>query len=259
MATPTAPPPPEPAINQFEVSPMSGVTTGDDLTVRWSTASSGEPVVLCILQQIPGIGQERCLEGLAEYGERTVEITEQFDGPLILTLKVGSGDSPLTANQKVTWDCSHRWDFDTGMDLCPAQDAIITTAAAQPFEHGWMFYLVDPGLYIILTGDLDAAAIDGQPYYLLADPLNITQDTSQDSTAPEGLYAPESGFGLVWRGDASGGGYQDVLGWALAPEFNFTATFQCDNAQSQWRFCYITDTQGRPIERHPLGTWTPLE
>ena len=262
-ASDTAPPaasaPPEPAIDQFEVSPTSGVTTGDVLTVRWSTTSPGEPVVLCILQPIPGMGQERCLEGLAESGERTVEITEQVDGPLVLTLTVGSGDSPLTAVRRVTWDCSYRWDFDTGMDLCPARDAIITTAAAQPFERGWMFYLIDPGLYIILTSDPEPADSDGQPYYLLADPLNVTQDTSQGVIPPEGLYAPESGFGLVWRGDASGGGYQDVLGWALEREFNFTATFQCDNARSQWRFCYVTDTQGRPLVLHPLGTWKPLD
>jgi hypothetical protein len=237
---------------------VSGVTTGDSLTVQWATTSSGEPVSLCILQQVPGIGQERCFEDLPADGEQTIAITEPFDGPLVLTLKLGAGDNPRTAIRTVTWKCDHRWVFDTGMDLCPAEDPLVTTAAAQPFERGWMLYLVDPGLYIILTGDPDAADAAGQPYYLLADPLEITSDTAQDVIPPDGLYAPESGFGLVWRGDATGGGFQDVLGWALEPEFNYTATFQCDNARSQWRFCYVTNARGWPVALHPLGTWKPL-
>jgi len=33
---------------------------------------------------------------------------------------------------------------------------------------------------------------------------------------PPGLYAPQSGFGLVWCGDVAGSpGYRERLGWAL--------------------------------------------
>jgi hypothetical protein len=121
-----------------------------------------------------------------------------------------------------------------------------------------MIYLEDPGLYVILTGEPDASDLSGEPYYLQADPLEVMQDTSGEVDPPEGLYAPESGFGLVWRGDASRG-FQDELGWALEPEYNYTATFQCDNASSQWRFCYLTDARDRSIELHPLGNWKPLD
>jgi hypothetical protein len=96
--TPTNPPAPEAAIARFEVSPTDGVTTGDEVSVSWATTAPDGVVALCILQAIPGIGQERCLEDLAESGERSVSITESLDGPLILMLKVGSGDDPLTAN-----------------------------------------------------------------------------------------------------------------------------------------------------------------
>ncbi len=89
--------------------------------------------------------------------------------------------------------------------------------------------------------------------YWLYDPLTITDDTEAEVTAPEGLYAPISGFGLVWRGDVERGGYQDILGWGTGAEFGYTATFQCDVSASRWRFCYVTVPGGRTLVLHPNG------
>jgi hypothetical protein len=92
------------------------------------------------------------------------------------------------------------------------------------------------------------------------DPLNIVQDTSAEVQAPEGFYAPESGFGYVWRGDIGGSaGYQDNLGWALAPEFGYQTIFQCDNSLPSggrsWQFCHLLGPDGEIIVLHPLGGW----
>jgi len=59
------------------------------------------------------------------------------------------------------------------------------------------------------------------------DPLEIIRDTSAEVIPPAGLYAPVSGFGLIWRGDVSQSpGYREVLGWALGPEFGYDTIFE---------------------------------
>lgn len=259
-ATPsaTAPPAPQPTntpggtaptIHSFDVTP--GQASQDDtITATWST--SGGAVRLCLVQLIPGVNTEECFDDLPAEGTYTAEITDPVEGTLHVYLHVGDDQpNPVFDSRPVSFDCTYPWFTTPEVDLCPATAPIESAAAAQRFENGLMLYLSDPGLYITLF-----TAGNSPPYWLLADPLNVTRDTSGEVTAPEGLYAPESGFGLVWRGDVEGAsGYRDALGWATAPEYGFTATYQCDRATSQWRFCYVTHPGGRVAVLHPLGTW----
>ncbi|NIV29260.1 MAG: hypothetical protein GWN58_07050, partial [Anaerolineae bacterium] len=95
---------------------------------------------------------------------------------------------------------------------------------------------------------------------LINDPLEITGDTSSEFQAPEGLHAPVSGFGLVWRGDiAQSPGFHEQLGWGLAPEFGYDAILQCDNAAPSggrsWQTCYLKGPDDEVIMLHPLGGW----
>ena len=99
---------------------------------------------------------------------------------------------------------------------------------------------------------------------ILVDPLEITRDTSGDVQAPAGLYAPQSGFGLVWRGDVAGSpGYREQLGWALEPEFGYEAALQCDDARPSggrsWQTCYLQGPDGEVIVLRALGGWTLLD
>jgi len=58
-----------------------------------------------------------------------------------------------------------------------------------------------------------------------------------------------SGFGFLWRGDVRRvSGYREELGWALAPEFGYEATWQCDDALPSggrsWQTCYLEGPEG---------------
>jgi hypothetical protein len=259
-ASPTAPPAPQPtntpsggpAIRSFSVTPEQA-SQGDTITATWSV--SGDDVRLCLMQ--PGVESEECVTDLPPEGSHAVTITDPVEGKLSVSLYVNASQPDAVAETRwVDFGCTYQWFTTPEVDLCPAMASIESPAAAQHFEGGWMLYLSDPGLYITLLTPGGAEA----PYRLLADPLNILRDTSGEVTPPEGLYAPESGFGLVWRGDVEGSeGYREALGWATAPEFGYTAAYQCDRSASQWQFCYVTHPGGRVIVLHPLGRWYVVE
>jgi len=123
-----------------------------------------------------------------------------------------------------------------------------------------MIWIEQLGRYVILVETpMYEGDIRKQVYYV-QDPLEITQDTSAEIEPPEGFYAPESGFGLVWRGDVSNSpGYRDSLSWALAPEFGYEAIYQCDLGQVAggrfWQRCYLTTPDNEVVFFHPLGGW----
>ena len=126
-----------------------------------------------------------------------------------------------------------------------------------------MIWIEQDGRYFILEKDLlHEGHVRKQAHYLY-DPLEIIRDTSGEVSPPEGLHAPESGFGLVWRGDVrSSPGYREALGWALGPEFGYDAIFQCDDALpsggQSWRTCYLKGPADEVIMLHPFGGWCLL-
>jgi hypothetical protein len=138
-----------------------------------------------------------------------------------------------------------------------------THAAAQHFERGMMIWMEQPGEYVILKQNFEYSELQKQ-LDRIKDPLEIIRNTSADIPAPpQGLYAPESGFGLVWRGDVNGSpGYRQALGWALEPEFGYEAVYQCDpgyvSSGMFWQFCYLERPDGEVVFFHPYGGWWHL-
>ena len=123
-----------------------------------------------------------------------------------------------------------------------------------------MIWLEQLGRYIVLDETLLQEQDARKQVHYVHDPLEIVRDTSAEINPPEGFYAPESGFGLVWRGDVSNSpGYREKLGWALAPEFGYEAIFQCDDALPSggrsWQTCYLKGPDDEVIVFHPLGGW----
>jgi hypothetical protein len=157
--------------------------------------------------------------------------------------------------------CEVEWFFpgEPQIGVCPT-GAIHSFAAAQHFERGTMIWLKQLGRYVILDEAILYDQDVRRQVFYVHDPLEITRDTSAEIVPPAGLHAPESGFGLVWRGDASQSpGYSQALGWALAPEFGYEAIFQCDDARPSggrsWQTCYLKGPEGEVIVFHPLGGW----
>ncbi|MFN2188622.1 MAG: hypothetical protein ACK2T3_07645, partial [Candidatus Promineifilaceae bacterium] len=147
--------------------------------------------------------------------------------------------------------CDKSWFYDGGPasgPICP-QEAISSWAAIQEFENGTMIWLESLARYYILTpGRLAATPLnqDGQ-YIQINTPLNVTSDSSGDYEPPEGYFAPDSGFGIVWRGDiAESSSLIEQLGWATFPEFGYQTTFQCSDSPTNQlgSVCYLKGPQG---------------
>lgn len=111
---------------------------------------------------------------------------------------------------------------------CTTGPAVQLEAAYQPFEHGAMLWRKGRG-YLILPFNPPTQTQSGIVSFY-PDEVTIYRDTSGVPwLPPDGLFAPVSGFGLVWRGDIfeePGYGLKPLLGWATAPEAGYTLTEQ---------------------------------
>jgi hypothetical protein len=99
---------------------------------------------------------------------------------------------------------------------CPAGEALFVSAAWQFFENGLMLWRNDLKLIHVLGPDQTWSSKDDlwREGDLPTDP-NIK--------APDGLYQPQRGFGIVWREET---GVRDALGWGTGQEAGFEATIQ---------------------------------
>ena len=254
-----------PEVTSFDVSPAV-VDPGDTVTLTWE--AQGGSAKLCPSSRYVLFTDGDCWP-VSLAGSATFEIPPEAAGfqyvDFVLTVETQGRQEKATAQVSVALKCERTWFFsDTPQaGICP-REAVQSPAAAQRFEHGTMVWLETPGRYYILqdTPLLDDAT--RKRVDLISDPLEITVDTSDEIQAPSGLYAPQSGFGLVWRGDvAQSSGFRDELGWALAPEFAYEAILQCDDARPSggrpWQTCYLQGPEGEVIVLPPLGGWYLLE
>jgi hypothetical protein len=238
-------------IHLFHVWPFQNLQPGDPVTVVWEY--EGNNGKIC---QVAEGGPTDCVD-VPRTGERQFSVLDNGK-PYWLVLYVNVTAFPdaeqiKTANLYL--NCQYEWFFDQPeVPLCPQTPPQDSNIAAQRFEHGSMLWIEQRGVYLGLV-DVDKG---GGALLKVYDPLNILRDTESQVTAPPGLYAPTSGFGYVWRGDIAD--YQDwrgALGWGLALEFNYTGTYQCDDAVLRWQFCYVTHFDRWLAVLHPNGNWYP--
>jgi hypothetical protein len=182
----------------------------------------------------------------------------------VLTAETTSPAASSIAQVSVALKCDGMWFYsrEPQAGICPLEP-LHTYAAAQRFERGLMVWLETPGRYYIFVDERVVAGEWRKRLEIIDDPLTITGDTSPGIEAPLGLYAPVSGFGLVWRGDTEQStGYRQVLGWALEAEFGYEAILQCDNALPSggrsWQTCYLKGPGNEVLALHPLGAWHVL-
>jgi uncharacterized protein YraI len=140
-------------------------------------------------------------------------------------------------------------------DVCPSP-AIAIKAAYQPFQHGAMIWEAGVGGYRVLPFDPSTGQQLGDVIGY-QDPLTVYRDTSASYTPPSGLFAPVSGFGIVWRGDNWESGDHSLLkllGWGLTPEVSYTitrqsgvSTFTAGGTTYAVMYTYLTLPDGRVI------------
>ncbi|NLT72951.1 MAG: hypothetical protein GXX94_01975 [Chloroflexi bacterium] len=99
---------------------------------------------------------------------------------------------------------------------CPSMPAVRENWGWQPFEGGTAFWRRDTHQVLMLLGDgrlvpFEDRWLEGMP------------DEACEADAPEGLWQPIRGFGLVWCNEP---GMREALGWAESPEEPILATYQ---------------------------------
>lgn len=127
--------------------------------------------------------------------------------------------------------CGLSWFFaNAPAGTCPAAPPLVTLAAAERFERGLMIWLSQTNTFLVFLNrpHPDQAA----RLVKVVGPLTITPGGSVDNRvggAPTGLTEPVSGFGLLWRGEATQypPGLRAELGWAVEAEYAYEATLQC--------------------------------
>jgi len=267
---PTSPPEATPSgqspeIFSFEVIPAEA-EPGDIVTLRWE--ARGDRATLCPIARFTLFSEDDCRE-MPLSGSTTFAIPQDVKGnqfiDWILRVEASGGADPEVWQVSVPLKCDRTWFFsdEPQAGICP-REPVETSAAIQRFERGTMAWLQAPGRYVILTETPDEEeGMQGRVTYV-SDPLDVIEDTSSSVEAPEGLYAPQSEFGLIWRGDVRGvPGYREELGWALAPESGYEATWQCDDAipsgGRSWQTCYLAGPTEEVYVLDPLDRWSVLD
>ncbi len=254
--------PANPQILSFEVTPP-WIDPGDTVTLTWE--AHGDRATICPSARFVLFTSDDCQQ-VPLSGVMTFTIPLEATGfhfiDLLLNVETHGSLSPNVVEQvSVALKCHTTWFFsdEPQAGVCPTEP-IRSYAAAQRFERGTMIWIEQLGRYVVLDETLLQEQDVRKQVDYVHDPLEIIRDTSAEIKPPEGFYAPESGFGLVWRGDVSNSpGYREKLGWALAPEFGYGAIFQCDDALPSggrsWQTCYLKGPDDEVIVFHPLGGW----
>lgn len=178
-------------------------------------------------------------------------------------------DGPTAQDSRTVYiglKCTEKWFFSDLPEygVCPAT-AVATQATSQPFEHGQMFWLQDAGdgtgRFFVL---LQTTTPDGQVHQLVWAFYDAFVPPTRPPflpTPPAGLYTPQGHLGLLWSGTLPGSqDLQAQLGWAVAPETNYDALYQCDDNPPPddnplLQNCYLRDADGKVYNIHLLYGW----
>ena len=253
--------PPAPKVLSFVVSPAEA-WAGETVKLSWQ--AQGQKATICPSARYVLFTKDDCWQVPVSGNAKFTIPPAAASFPRVdftLTVETTAPAASATGQVSVALKCALTWFFsdEPQATICPLEP-LHTYAAAQHFQQGTMIWLEEPGRYYILQDTPLLEDAERNKLDLINDPLEITGDTSAQFEAPEGLHAPASGFGLVWRGDvAQSPGFHEQLGWGLAPEFGYDAILQCDNAAPSsgrsWQTCYLKGPEGEVIMLHPLGGW----
>ncbi|MBK8904045.1 MAG: hypothetical protein IPM53_22880 [Anaerolineaceae bacterium] len=225
---------------------VSGIVwPGDSVTVAYDTRA--DTATLCLA---PVFTQDWECRPVPSTGPYTLDIDPATNTNLQLQLNAYLGETQATGGATIMLYCDEdAWFFSGPPTTCPAGGPVQTAAAYQQFEHGTMLWLEnglwwDPGEMIYVL--YDTQTFEPFPEYALPDSSAPTPNIDYDP--PEGMFVPESGFGLLWKENSW---IRQRLGWALAPEVGFSTTVQREFAEDG-PYLYLLNFDDRLLT---LGFW----
>ena len=229
----------------------SAVWPGESVTIDYEVHANS--AALCLA---PPFTQDWTCYSAPTTGPFTLDIPATTKTNMQFELRAFSEYNQTVAAGAVLIYCHEdAWFFGGPPVTCPAGQPVQTAAAYQQFEHGTMIWLDDgqwwdPGSAIYVLYSDQNQVFDPYPEYSLPDASAPTPNVEYEP--PEGLYVPESGFGLLWREYSW---VRQRLGWALAPEAGFTATVQREFIQDGSNL-YLLDADNRLLVLNLFnGTW----
>ena len=227
------------------------VWPGESVTVEYEVRANS--ATLCLA---PVFTQEWDCRPVPSSGPYTLNIDAATTTNLHLQLNAYMGETESTGTATIMLYCTEdAWFFSGPPTTCPAGTPVETAAAYQQFEHGIMLWLEnglwwEPGEMIYVLYDSPSQNFESFPEYALPDNNAPMPDIEYDP--PDGLFVPESGFGLLWRENSW---IRQRLGWALAPEAGFTTTAQREFAQSGAYLYFLDFDDQLTVLNFYNGTW----
>lgn len=250
VATPTAAGQSTPRVIRFSVAPTTTLNLGDPLVLSWEAV--GEKASVCF---IGALGPSECRD-VPLSGQLTLISAESAIGYNGLTLRAAVGQVTAWSTVGIQLQCQNlrAWFFAHHPQRCPAAAAVISAAALQTFEAGFMVWTANPDrFYVFFAADPQTG--QGQEFVMINAPYTFLTPAPFDATPPPGAYEPVSGFGQLWRGEIealNAGDLRTRLGWATAPESSFESAYQCDPPSHPrlWR-CYLRLPGDRVLSLRP--------
>lgn len=218
-----------PQISSFTASAET-VPNDQGVTLSWEAQGDAAYLYMCSTLTDSACVRPRSAQPQPLSGAVTIRNFHRA-GPFYFQLEVVGSDAnsePVTQRVLVDGTCAQVALSGT-TNPCPEDPARTVTAVWQPFQNGVMMWFSDTSLIYVMTNDDGRVRVFQDAYAEgMADP---------NAVAPEGLFTPVRGFGLIWQ--ALGGAEGSGLGWAMAQEIAFDSA-----RQPAGRTSYTTYIQG---------------
>lgn len=219
---------PTPQILYFE-SNVTVADPGDTIELSWATENA---ISVTLYHMMPS-GQFGEFWNVAVTGTMTYTISESARNIERFMLFAGSEGLPWAGvGVEIILNCPFPWFFAPAPDICAQNAALISPAAEQQFEHGWMIWVEEEDFIYVLYDD-DLFYPKWQIYLDEWDPGEPISDTT--IIPPPGLFQPLRGFGQVWREQLN---VRDRLGWAVVTESGYETAVQ-HTSYSRYNHIYI--------------------
>lgn len=226
------------SIRSFTASNMNP-RANSQVTFTWDIAGDFESAYIWYSASIARPTLDSITTITSNTGSYTFTLPDWVAGSRQIVLSVtDESGTAQTSILTLNIACAYDWGMSISDSDCPRNAVVSRTSAYQTFQRGFMVWLPveDQSLWVFYN---DGTVVryydswDGNAYTI-------------DPAPPDGLFAPERGFGYLWNTTPD---VRSGLGWATAGEQSYTAQYQQTLSQGRYddHRWYLTLPDGRLI------------